>query len=126
MGPASGKVARTPGTTSTARLVVEPGTYYLYVAPGTDRAPINNGIGCIQEGEPVNGGAYEGRYLATAACVPTCPADIEGGGAVDSGDLLALLSAWGQAGGPADVDESGFVEFGDLLIVLSAWGPCPT
>ncbi len=32
---------------------------------------------------------------------------------------------WGNAGGPADLDGSGVVDFGDLLMVLDAWGPCP-
>ena len=39
-------------------------------------------------------------------------------------DVLAVLSAWGNAGGPEDLDGSGFVDFGDLLVVLSSWGPC--
>ncbi len=62
--------------------------------------------------------------LAFAVFLP-CPADLDDSGAVDFGDILAVLSAWGNKGGPEDLDESGFVDFGDLLIVLSAWGPCP-
>jgi hypothetical protein len=111
---------------ATARLVVEPGTYYLYVAPGTADAPINNGVGCLQEGEPVNGGAYEGRYLATAACAPACPADIDGDGRVGVMDFLGLLSAWGPwTGGPPDLDGDGFVGLTDFIILLAAWGDCP-
>ena len=45
-------------------------------------------------------------------------------GVVDFGDILAILSAWGNKGGPEDLDGSGVVDFGDLLIVLAAWGPC--
>lgn len=67
--------------------------------------------------ETVDLGVYE---LAGAPCVE----DIDGSGQVDFGDLLAILAAWGNAGGPADLDGSGFVDFGDLLIVLGAWGPC--
>jgi hypothetical protein len=55
---------------------------------------------------------------------PSCPADIDGSGAVGFNDLLAVLSAWGQIGGAEDVDGSGTVGFGDLLLVLSSWGPC--
>lgn len=54
-----------------------------------------------------------------------CPADLDGNGSVDFGDILAILSAWGNAGGPEDLDGSGTVDFGDLLVVLSEWGPCP-
>ena len=53
-----------------------------------------------------------------------CPADLDGSGAVDIGDLLAILAAWGNKGGPEDLDGNGVVDIGDLLIVLSSWGPC--
>ncbi len=54
-----------------------------------------------------------------------CPGDIDGNGAVEFGDILAILAAWGNKGGPEDLDGSGFVDIGDLLIVLGSWGPCP-
>ena len=40
------------------------------------------------------------------------------------GDILAVLTSWGNEGGAEDLDGSGLVDFGDLLIVLAAWGPC--
>ncbi len=52
------------------------------------------------------------------------PPDLDDSGAVDIGDLLAVLDAWGNKGGPEDLDGSGTVDFDDLLIVLDAWGPC--
>ena len=55
----------------------------------------------------------------------SCIADLDGSGAVDFGDILAILAAWGNAGGPEDLNGSGEVEFGDILVVLEAWGPCP-
>jgi len=54
-----------------------------------------------------------------------CEADLDDSGAVDFGDVLAILAAWGNPGGPEDLDGSGFVDFGDVLAVLSVWGPCP-
>lgn len=54
-----------------------------------------------------------------------CLADLDGSGAVDFGDILAVLSAWGNAGGPEDLDGSGIVDFGDILGILADWGPCP-
>ena len=54
-----------------------------------------------------------------------CVADLDGSGAVDFGDILAVLQAWGNAGGPEDLDQNGVVDFGDILIILAAWGPCP-
>ena len=55
-----------------------------------------------------------------------CPGDLDGSGAVDFADILAILSAWGNAGGPEDLDGSGAVDFGDILVVLATWGPCPS
>ena len=54
--------------------------------------------------------------------VIACPEDLDGSGAVDFADILAILSAWGNAGGPEDLNGSGTVDFGDLLVVLGAWG----
>jgi hypothetical protein len=51
-------------------------------------------------------------------------ADIDGDGVVGFTDVLAVLAAWGNAGGPEDLDGSGLVDFGDLLVVLAQWGPC--
>ncbi len=53
-----------------------------------------------------------------------CREDLDGSGAVDFGDILAVLSAWGNLGGPEDLDGSGVVDFGDIVVVLAAWGPC--
>ncbi len=57
--------------------------------------------------------------------VCACPEDLDGSGAVDFGDILAILSAWGNPGGPEDLDHNGVVDFGDILAVLGAWGACP-
>ena len=53
-----------------------------------------------------------------------CPADLDGSGSVDFGDILAVLSAWGREGGAEDLDGHVIVGFGDILVVLAAWGPC--
>ena len=58
------------------------------------------------------------------AVAPACPADLDGDGAVGSGDLAALLAAWNMSGGPADLDGSGVVGSGDLAALLAAWGAC--
>jgi len=55
----------------------------------------------------------------------TCPADVDGSGAVDVPDVLEILAAWGQSGVPADVNGDTVVDVLDFLEVLSAWGPCP-
>jgi hypothetical protein len=54
-----------------------------------------------------------------------CPADLDGSGSVGVGDVLALIDAWGMAGGSADIDGSGVVSVGDLLILIDSWGQCP-
>jgi len=54
---------------------------------------------------------------------PAEPADLDGDGVVGSGDLGALLAAWGAcAGCPEDLDGDGAVGSGDLGILLAAWG----
>ena len=68
---------------------------------------------------------YDGLTLVESQA-NTCPADLDGSGAVGFTDLLAILGAWGDCSGcPEDLDGDGFVAFGDILIVLSAWGSCP-
>ncbi len=58
--------------------------------------------------------------------VAACPADFDGGGAVDAGDLAALLSSWGDCPDcPADLDGDDVVGASDLAALLSAWGACP-
>ncbi len=64
-----------------------------------------------------------------------CLSDLDGNGSTDLGDLLAVLSNWGDNyfGGrpadadnlPGDVDRNEVVGLADLLAVLSAWGDCP-
>jgi len=60
----------------------------------------------------------------------TCPADLTGDGAVDGGDLLVLLAAFGPCPPapmlcPADITGDGAVDGSDLANLLSAFGPCP-
>ena len=51
--------------------------------------------------------------------------DIDESGAVDFGDILAVLGNWGACPGCAsDLDGDDLVGFSDLLIVLGSWGPC--
>jgi hypothetical protein len=55
-----------------------------------------------------------------------CTGDVDGSGAIDFGDLLAVLSDWGPCPGCAsDLDGNGDVAFADLLLILSLWGPGP-
>ncbi len=55
-----------------------------------------------------------------------CLADINGSGAVEFLDLLAVLGRWGPCESCAeDIDADGLVGFADLVAVLMSWGPCP-
>jgi hypothetical protein len=49
------------------------------------------------------------------------PGDINGDGAINGGDLAALLSGWGGAGA-SDIDGNGTTDGADLSILLSNWG----
>lgn len=63
-----------------------------------------------------------------------CPGNTNGDGAVDVGDLLAVINGWGPcppppAACPADVapppNGDDQVNVSDLLAVINGWGPCP-
>ena len=58
------------------------------------------------------------------AVIAACPADLDGDSVVGSGDLAALLAAWGQSDHPADLDSDNTVGSGDLAAMLAAWGAC--
>ncbi len=86
---------------------------------------MDQGIGCLNEGELIRGGPYGHRYFATATCGSGCTEDISGNGSVGIRDLLILLSVWGtDPGGPPDFDGDGDVGITDFTILLAAWGPC--
>lgn len=57
---------------------------------------------------------------ANTTIPPTCGADINCDGGVNSKDLGALLSAWGEPG-PTDIDDSGATDSADLGTLLSEW-----
>ncbi|MHC5025329.1 MAG: hypothetical protein ACYTGR_01035 [Planctomycetota bacterium] len=54
--------------------------------------------------------------------VPPCPADLDGSGLVDVGDLTAVILAWGTP--DADATDDGTTDVQDLVAVISAWGSC--
>jgi hypothetical protein len=80
------------------------------------------------EGNSVIAGAWrhgEAFEMAGAAYVFVfCPGDVNGDGSVGVIDLLAVIGAWGAAGGPADVDADGVVGITDALDVIDRWGSC--
>lgn len=55
----------------------------------------------------------------------SCPADLNGNGAVDANDLAGLISVWGSCDEcDADLNADGVINGHDMAIMLSAWGPC--
>ena len=55
--------------------------------------------------------------------IDECPADLNGDGLVNGGDMGLLLSQWG-AGGSADLDGDGQVGGADMGLLLASWGAC--
>lgn len=54
-----------------------------------------------------------------------CPADFDGNGLVDGGDLSRLLGQWGSSGElPEDLSGDGLVDGQDLSVLLGYWGEC--
>ena len=64
-----------------------------------------------------------GNYVADE-CPVDCPADFDGNGVVNGGDLGVLLAAWGTNNPEFDLDGNGIVNGGDLGLFLSFWGIC--
>jgi len=68
----------------------------------------------------------DGASAIVVAELPGCLGDFNGNGFVDGGDLLILLSAWGNCDGcDADLNSDGQVDGQDMLILLANWGVCP-
>ncbi len=77
-------------------------------------------------GAGVNSG-MQGYALVMTGDVATglpCPADVNGDGSVNAGDLADLLAQWGGPG-TADLNGDGVVNAADLADLLAAWGACP-
>jgi len=91
----------------------------------------------ITGAKPSDSGQYTVRFtnacgnaVSLAAVVDVasdCPADLNGDGVVDGGDLGLLLGAWGPCPGcPADLNRDGVVNGADLGELLASWGfSCP-
>jgi len=61
---------------------------------------------------------------ATLAVDLCCPADLDGTGEVDGGDLGELLTAFGSDLVGADLNCDGIVDSADLGLLLADWGSC--
>ena len=53
---------------------------------------------------------------------PESPADLNGDGYIDGGDLGLLLAGWGRSGS-SDINGDGTTDGGDLGILLAEWSP---
>ena len=51
-----------------------------------------------------------------------CEYDVDGSGAIDVGDLLAVIGGWGSSS--PDLNDDGTVNVTDLLLVIQQWGAC--
>ena len=54
-----------------------------------------------------------------------CPGDVDRSGAVDAGDIGAILLMFGTADPAGDIDSSSAVDAGDIGAILLMFGPCP-
>jgi hypothetical protein len=95
--------------------VLEPGTWWPWVAPTT-----GDGVSC-------GGGAAGNEYLLTIGTAIPCPWDCQDvpDGAVNVADFLALLAQWGQVATSCDVASPAGVGVDDFLDLLANWGVCP-
>jgi len=82
----------------------------------------SSALGIAEDGAIVGTGLLSGDTRAYLMTPAGNPADLDGDGAVGSGDLGILLAAWGSGDPAADLDGDGVVGSGDLGILLAAWG----
>ncbi len=69
--------------------------------------------------------SFESQKLAIFTPSDECPYDLNNDGAVDGGDLGALLAGWNDTDGSnADLDDNGTVDGSDLGAILAGWGQC--
>lgn len=95
-----------------------------FVAPSA-QVKVKFSVSSTQPGAIVEAGVDDFQVDQFICAIP-CPADINGSGAVNVDDLLAVINAWGPcAGCTADINADGVVNVDDLLAVINAWGACP-
>lgn len=62
------------------------------------------------------------RTLAWATgFAPSCPADFNGDGVVDTRDVLAYLNGWANQDAAADCDGNGVIDSRDVICFLNQW-----
>lgn len=107
--------------------------YALPVGPGANGEPPACAARCPEDGawrvgpdDPAWGGDSPGAVNLRCGRLAACPADLDGDGVVDRGDLAILLLGWdGTEPAPhADLDGDGAIDAGDLGGLLASWGPC--
>ncbi len=64
-----------------------------------------------------------GNSLTEGATGNPCPADIDGSGEVDFGDLAVVMLLMGTRN-TGDLDDNGIVDYGDVVYLLLEFGPC--
>ncbi|RMH27090.1 MAG: hypothetical protein D6693_05990 [Planctomycetota bacterium] len=75
---------------------------------------------------PAASGPVSGTERATAMALwlfppPTDPADLNGDGAVNGGDITAILNGFGSTDPSLDLNQDGVVDGGDITMVLNSW-----
>ena len=96
-------------------------TYTVVPAGSQERIGVDRDADGFYDGDEMDAGSD----AANGADTPQiCRGDLDGSGAVDSGDVAMLLLSWGEFGGPADQDRSGVVDAGDLALIMLDFGAC--
>ena len=90
---------------------------------GIDYTDVSTGFGIVASNQ---GGTRDVSVsgIEWVRSEPSCPADINGSGAVDSADLGLLIAAWGTPNAGADLNGDGSVDSADLGLLIADWGSC--
>jgi len=109
------------GWVEEAKLLASDGAGYDFF--GTSVSISGDTVVIGADGDDDNGSESGSAYIFERV---QCPADFDGDGDVNGGDLAILLEHWGTDGSNGgDVDGNGIVDTTDLLALLAAWGEYP-
>lgn len=118
-GPLVGVYAQQMRVWNTTGVPAESDSFYLLINQGAGQGAGQGGA--TQEDLDAAAAWLEALLAGGGNQCPACPADFDGNGGVDGGDLAAFFEAFESGDACADVDGNGGVDGGDLGSFFTAF-----